>query len=82
MADTLTQAATAGASALPAAEALLTDVKTFKTGWKTSEFYFTLLISLGSITASVAGLLPAKYAVIVGAFSVGCYNLSRGFAKS
>lgn len=79
---TVSQDVTTATSVIPAAENLINDVKTIKSSWKTSEFYFTILVSLGSIAASVANILPAKYAGLATAFSVGCYSISRGFAKS
>lgn len=52
-----------------------------KTGWKTSEFWMSALTSVSSITLTVAGILPAKYAAIATAISTMAYSISRGLAK-
>lgn len=52
-----------------------------KSGWKTTEFWVTILGVLGSIVAAVAGTLPPEYAAIGAAVASGFYAVSRGLAK-
>jgi len=51
-------------------------------GFKTTEFWITLAISIGQLSAALAGVLPPKYAAILIAVSGVSYKLSRGLAKS
>lgn len=57
-------------------------VAIIKPGWKTTEFWISVLTSAGSILASAIGFLPPKYAAIVTAASAGLYSVSRGLAKT
>lgn len=52
-----------------------------KPGYKTTEFIVTVLTTIGLITASSASWLPARYAAIGTAISVGAYAIARGLAK-
>ena len=52
-----------------------------KPGYKTTEFWITTLATLGALGAALQGMLPPKYAALVGAISAGCYAISRGLAK-
>jgi hypothetical protein len=53
-----------------------------KPGVKTTEFWLTLAVSAGSVIAALASALPARYAGIATAVSIGLYALGRGQAKS
>jgi hypothetical protein len=52
-----------------------------KPGYKTTEFYVSVLTALGALLSTVAGGLPAKQAATVAGISAGAYALSRGIAK-
>lgn len=52
-----------------------------KPGWKTTEFWATVALNVGAISAALAQVLPAKWAAVVGAVSVAAYNVSRGLTK-
>ena len=52
-----------------------------KNGYRSTEFYITLLSILGSLAMSVQEMLPPKDAVIAGAIASGLYAISRGLAK-
>lgn len=53
-----------------------------KPGFKTSEFFLTLLTTIGTVGASLAGVLSGKAAAIVAGISTAAYAISRGLAKS
>lgn len=53
----------------------------FKPGYKTTEFLITVATTIGLILASSASWLPAKYAALGSAVSVGAYAIARGLAK-
>lgn len=52
-----------------------------KPGWKTTEFWVTVLASVGAVAAAAQGVLPDKYAALAVAFSSAAYAISRGLAK-
>ena len=52
-----------------------------KPGYKTTEFFVTVLTAIGLITASSASWLPPRFAAIGTAISVGAYAIARGLAK-
>lgn len=52
-----------------------------KVGWKTTEFWATIALNVGSLAAASAHVLPAKWAAIASAASVVAYSVSRGLAK-
>ena len=52
-----------------------------KPGLKTSEFIVTILVCIGSIGASLAGILDPKWAMVAAHISTVAYTLSRGLAK-
>lgn len=52
-----------------------------KPGYKTTEFLVTALAALGALIAALADKLPARYAAIASAVSLGCYAISRGLTK-
>jgi predicted acyltransferase len=53
-----------------------------KPGHKTTEFAVTVLVALGSLAASLAGVLAPRYAAIASAVSVAAYSIARGLAKN
>lgn len=53
----------------------------FKRGWKTSEFWVSLLTTVGTVTAAAAGIVPGKVAVAAAAVSSAAYAIARGVAK-
>jgi len=52
-----------------------------KDGWKTTEFWVTVLTDAGLLISSVAGVLPAKYAALGASISTALYAVARGLAK-
>lgn len=52
-----------------------------KPGYKTTEFYVSLLIIVGSTLFAIADKLPARYASWASAVAGAAYLLSRGLAK-
>lgn len=52
-----------------------------KPGYKTTEFWVALLVSLGVLVAALADQLPPKYAALASAVSGAAYAISRGLAK-
>lgn len=52
-----------------------------KAGYKTTEFWITLLSIIGLVTSSAAASLSPKYAAIGVAISTAAYAISRGLAK-
>jgi len=52
-----------------------------KPGYKTTEFALAVLTTIGLVFASSASWLPAKYAALGSAISVGAYAVARGLAK-
>lgn len=53
-----------------------------KPGYRTTEFWLTLAVNVGAITATIAETLPPQHAAIALAVSNGLYALARGWAKS
>lgn len=53
-----------------------------KVGWKTTEFYITLLVIIGAVVSSISGQLPDKYSAIAASIAGAAYALSRGLAKT
>lgn len=50
-------------------------------GLRTTEFWITLLTSVGLVTAALAQALPAKWAAVAVAATNGLYTIARGLAK-
>lgn len=50
-------------------------------GYKTTEFYATVAFTVGTVTASLAGALPSKYAALATSISVAGFGVARGLAK-
>lgn len=60
---------------------MTTTAKTVKPGYKTTEFWVTVISGVGWLTAALAGALPPKWAAALLAASGVAYKLSRGLAK-
>lgn len=52
-----------------------------KAGWKTSEFYLTILTNVITIVGSLQGVIPPQTAAIILAVANGIYGLLRTIAK-
>lgn len=52
-----------------------------KAGYKTTEFWITMLSIVGLVASSVAASLSPRYAAIGVAISTAAYAISRGLAK-
>jgi hypothetical protein len=52
-----------------------------KPGWRTTEFWVTLLTICGLVVASGAASLPERYAAIGASVSASLYAIARGLAK-
>ena len=55
--------------------------KDVKPGYKTTEFWVTLLSTVASISASLADVMPPKIGFILASISTTAYAISRGFSK-
>lgn len=53
-----------------------------RSGWKTTEFYVTVLTDVGLIAASVGGVLPPKWAAVAAGVAQAAYAISRGLTKN
>lgn len=52
-----------------------------KAGYKTTEFYITVLSIIGLVASSAAASLSPRYAAIGVSISTAAYAISRGLAK-
>ena len=52
-----------------------------KPGYKTTEFYASLLVSLASLIAALSSHLSPKYAALASSVSIAGYAIARGLAK-
>jgi hypothetical protein len=52
-----------------------------KPGWKTTEFWATLVLDLGAVAAAAGDVLPDKYAALAATVATAAYAISRGLAK-
>lgn len=50
-------------------------------GYKTTEFWVTVLTIVGLVVAAVAAPLSPRYAAIGAAVSAAAYSIARGLAK-
>lgn len=50
-------------------------------GWKSSEFWVSILTTMGALMASLHGSLPPQYAAWVALGSAAAYAIARGLAK-
>jgi len=53
-----------------------------KAGVKTTEFWTTVLVGIGTVAAALAGELAPRYAAIASAISVAAYAISRAITKN
>ena len=52
-----------------------------KSGWKTTEFWTSLLVSVGAVLGAIGGMVAPKWSAVIVACSQGLYAVSRGLAK-
>lgn len=52
-----------------------------KPGWQTTEFWITVLTTVGATAAAATDNLPPRYATIASTIAVVAYAISRGLAK-
>lgn len=52
-----------------------------KPGQKTTEFLFTVAVTVGAVAFAIADKVPARYAALAASISAGAYAISRGLAK-
>lgn len=57
-------------------------MNTGKPGWKTTEFYLTLLTNLVAIVGALKGVIPDHVATIIVAVANGSYGVVRAITKS
>lgn len=50
-------------------------------GWKTTEFYVTVLTDVALVASAVGGVLPSKWAAIAAGVANASYAISRGLTK-
>jgi hypothetical protein len=50
-------------------------------GYRTTEFYVSILTALAVLVASIADYLPPRYAAISAAIVTAAYAIARGLAK-
>jgi len=55
--------------------------KVVKVGYTTTEFWATVLTSVGAVAAQIAGFLPDPWGAVVAGISTAAYAISRGLAK-
>lgn len=51
-------------------------------GYKTTEFYVTVLTDIGLVAASIGGVLPPKWAAVAAGVAQAAYAISRGLTKN
>lgn len=51
-------------------------------GWKTTEFWLTVLTNIITIAGSLQGIVPAQTAAIITAVANGVYGILRTITKS
>ena len=52
-----------------------------KSGYKTTEFWITMLSIIGLVASTAASSLSPKYAALGASISAAAYAISRGLAK-
>jgi len=52
-----------------------------KSGYKTTEFWVTVLAGLGALLAGLAENVDSRWAIVAAALSAAAYAVSRGLAK-
>lgn len=63
-------------------EAYKMDSTAIKAGWKTSEFWLTVLTNIIAIVGSLGGLIPPQTATVILAVANGVYGIIRAITKS
>ena len=58
------------------------EISMLKTGWKTTEFWMSVLSIVGGLGLQVGGLIPGNAGAIIAAVAGGAYQISRGLAKA
>lgn len=53
-----------------------------KSGWKSSEFWFSIAAQVGVVWASVQGLVPPKVAAIITTVGAAVYTIARTALKA
>jgi hypothetical protein len=64
------------------AEHIIEEVSNVKAGWKTSEFWLTILSNLITIAGALQGVIDPKTAAVVLAALNGVYTTVRGIVKA
>lgn len=64
------------------ASKLAKDIQQIKTGWKTVEFWVTVIGSAISVATAAAGFLPATTALIITTALTAAYNILRAFQNA
>ena len=60
---------------------MIESIDPIKPGYKTTEFWVTILTVIGSTTVGLTSLVSPTVAAILGTVSTLAYALSRGIAK-
>lgn len=63
-------------------EAKQVDQTTQKPGYKTTEFYFSLLTTLGTVVASLSGVIPPALAAQIATGITAIYTIGRSIVKA
>lgn len=53
-----------------------------KPGWKTTEFWLTLLTNVSTLVAALKGVVPDQAALIIVASANGIYGIIRAISKA
>lgn len=61
---------------------IINQVQTIKSGWKTWQFWATLVGSLGALVASLQGIIPLEASLIATTALTFLYNVLRGATKA
>ncbi len=61
---------------------LINEVKEIKTGYKTIQFWVTVIGTIGSVATAMTGLIPATAALVISTSLTCFYNILRGATKS
>lgn len=52
-----------------------------KSGWKTTEFWITLITACNGLVGQYSGFIPEPYGLIITSVVGAAYSISRGLAK-
>lgn len=53
-----------------------------KSGWRSSEFWVTVLPIIGTWAMAMEDIVPPKYAALATAIATSAYTIARGLAKT